>query len=440
MPAGIDEVVRFLHGTALRHPGGEPTDGQLLGRFVASRDQAALAALVRRHGPMVWGVCRRILRGHHDAEDAFQATFLVLVRKAPSVRRPEAVANWLYGVARQTARKARAALTRRRTRESQVAALPETEAPPQTDPRTDLRPLLDEALSRLPEKYRTALVLCDLEGRTRKEGARQLGLPEGTLAGHLTRGRALLARRLARYGLAVSGGAFAAALSPVAAAGVPAAGVLNPASAVPAKVAALTQGVLKAMLLSELKRLTVLLAAVLTLGAGAAGLWTQAARAVQGPPGAPAAAPGKAPGAREDDQRDRGAPVRVPVAVVLGPKAFRDGDVIEITAVRATSPKLEQGDSVTVRGRFRLASRDQAELALFLTQTEGDGGDETDASQVVRVKRGGGDFELRATIRHRGVLHLTLYDERGWPFGGVYFGTAAQMKRIEGWSLDYYLL
>src|SRR5262245_29237072 len=132
-------------------------------------------------------------------------------------------------------------------------------------------------------------------------------------------------------------------------------------------------------------------------------------------------------------------PEQMSVQTFLGPKAFRDGDVIEITDVRATSPKLEPGDSITVRGRVRLARQDQARLCLYLTQTEGNGQEESDPSQEVQVKRGLGELELKATVKHRGVLHLTLYDRSGRPFGGVYFGTAAQMKRIEGWSLDYYL-
>jgi RNA polymerase sigma factor (sigma-70 family) len=462
MPARIDEVVQFLRGAALRQEDGGPTDGQLLGRFIERRDQAAVTALVRRHGPMVWGVCRRILRCRQDAEDAFQATFLVLVRKAGSVRRREMVANWLYGVAHQTALKARAMLARRQARERQ-AAVPETEAPQQAAPWPDLHPLLDEELSRLPEKYRVAIVLCDLEGKTRKEGARQLGCPEGTLAGRLTRGRAMLAKRLARRGVAVSGGALALILSRKASASVPAsvvsatikaaslfAGGPAAAGAISAKVAALTEGVLKAMFLTKLRMVTVLLLVVLGLAAGGWALSTPAALAFQGPPDQSAV------GARKDAQasesaanapdrvgdergKPQGTPLQMPVPVVLGPKAFRDGDVIEITDVRATSPKLEQGDSVTVHGRVRLASHDQAQLALYLTQTEGDGREEGDPSQTMLVKRGGGDFELRTTIRHRGFLHLTLYDQQGQPFGGVYFGTARQMKQIENWSLEYYL-
>ena len=172
---------------------------------------------------MVWGVCRRVLANHHDAEDAFQATFLVFVRKAASIASPELLANWLYGVAHQTALKARATTAKRQARERQVTQMPE---PAATEPDLwhDLQPLLDQELSRLPDKYRVAIVLCDLEGKTRKEAARQLGVPDGTLAARVARGRALLAKRLKRHGLAVSGGALAMVLAQSAAsAGVPAA-------------------------------------------------------------------------------------------------------------------------------------------------------------------------------------------------------------------------
>src|SRR5262249_39134930 len=113
-------------------------------------DEAALAALVRRHAPMVWGVCRRVLRNHHDAEDAFQATFLILFRKAASITYRDLLANWLYGVAYQTARKARAIVTRRGARERQVPEMPEPEVAPQ-QVRHDLQSLLDQELSRLPD-------------------------------------------------------------------------------------------------------------------------------------------------------------------------------------------------------------------------------------------------------------------------------------------------
>jgi hypothetical protein len=133
-------------------------------------------------------------------------------------------------------------------------------------------------------------------------------------------------------------------------------------------------------------------------------------------------------------------PVQNSVAVVLGPKAYREGDVIEITDVMATSRYLEKGDSVTVRGRVRLASRQSANLCLYLTQTNGNGVEETDSAQTTAVTKGRSDFELKTTIKHEGFLHVTFYDSSsGKPFGGTYFGTADQMKQIAEWNVQYYL-
>src|SRR5262249_49410066 len=146
-------------------------DGELLGGFIERHDEAALAALVKRHGPMVWGVCRRLL-SHHDSEDAFQATFLVLIRKAAAVVPRERGGHWLAGVAHQRALLARRTTARRRAREIQVTAMPDTEAVP-PDQWAEFEPLLDQELSRLPDHYRAVIVLCELEGRTRKEVARQ---------------------------------------------------------------------------------------------------------------------------------------------------------------------------------------------------------------------------------------------------------------------------
>src|SRR5262249_51181418 len=156
---------------------------------------AAFAALLRRHGPMVLGVCRRLVSNASDAEDAFQATFLVLARKAASVVPRELVGNWLYGVAYRTALKAEALSARRRAVERQVEAVPDPPTSPEQVGR-DLRPLLDRELERLPAKYRVPVVLCDLEGRTRREVAGQLGIPEGTLSSRLAAARKLLAGRL----------------------------------------------------------------------------------------------------------------------------------------------------------------------------------------------------------------------------------------------------
>jgi RNA polymerase sigma-70 factor (ECF subfamily) len=179
----------------------ELSDAQLLDRFIEQRDEAAFETLVRRHGSMVLGVCRRVLRDQHNAEDAFQATFLVLARKALSIRRRDLLGSWLFGVAFQTARRARAAVARRSAHEKQMTQLPEPQAPEsKLDP--DSCAVLDYELSRLPEKYRLPIILCDLQGKGYAEAARQLGWPPGTLSGRLSRARRLLARRLASRGLA----------------------------------------------------------------------------------------------------------------------------------------------------------------------------------------------------------------------------------------------
>jgi len=279
----MNQLLQHLCRTMLVQGRSDRTDGQLLEDYIRRRDEAAFADLVWRHGPMVWGVCRRVLCNYHDAEDAFQATFLVLVRKATSILPREMVANWLYGVAHQTALKARATAATRKGRERQVATMPEP-AVAEHDRRHDLHALLDQELSWLPNKYRAVLVLCDLEGKTRKEAAQQLGVPEGTVAGQLARARAMLAKRMARHGLAVSSGALTAVLSQEAAsAGVPTSLVFSTikaaslvaagtaaTGAVSVKVATLVEGVMKAMLLTKLKKgMAVTAALIVALGIGA---------------------------------------------------------------------------------------------------------------------------------------------------------------------------
>ena len=197
---------------ALMQNGAGLTDSQLLEQYVCQGETAALAALVHRHRAMVWGVCLRLLQTIRDAEDAFQATFVVAIRRAASIAAPGYLRNWLYGVANQTARKARATAAKRRVRERLVERLPET-AIEEKDVWRELRSVLDLELSRLPARYRAAVILCDLEGRTRNEAACQLGLPIGTLSAQVHRGRKLLADRLARHGVTVSGGALALILS-----------------------------------------------------------------------------------------------------------------------------------------------------------------------------------------------------------------------------------
>lgn len=212
----LNEVVRHLRRAALRQDANGITDRQLLECFLAHRDETAFEALLRRHGPMVLGVCQRVLRNPHDAEDAFQATFLVLVRKAAFVAPREMVGNWLYGVAYRTALKARTAQARRRKHERRVSALRHGDSS-EDALWQDLRPLLDRELERLPDDYRASIILCDLEGKTKREAAGQLGIPEGTLSSRLARGRAILRTRLARRGVTLSLGSLATVLAQQAA-------------------------------------------------------------------------------------------------------------------------------------------------------------------------------------------------------------------------------
>jgi RNA polymerase sigma factor (sigma-70 family) len=199
MPVLTPHLLRHLH--RLASPAELPDDAALLERFLHGRDEAVFAALVGRHGPLVWGVCRRLLADLHAAEDAFQATFLVLARKAHTVRPPEALAGWLFGVARRTALKARA-------RRPAPPPLPEEAVSPGARPDVldeltarELLTILDDEVERLPGIYRLPVVLCCLEGRTREEAARQLGWTEGSVKGRLERGRKLLHARLAKRGL-----------------------------------------------------------------------------------------------------------------------------------------------------------------------------------------------------------------------------------------------
>src|SRR5262249_37021487 len=174
---------------------GEPADDVLLERFTAQREQAAFEALVQRHGPMVLGVCRRVLGHEQDAEDAFQAVFCVLARKAGSIRRGRAVGGWLYAVACRIARQAKASQVRRRMRERELPDVPAPDNPPECVWR-DLWPILDEEVSRLPERYRRPFVLCHLEGKTNEEAAAELGCAPGTVGSRLTRARQRLRAHL----------------------------------------------------------------------------------------------------------------------------------------------------------------------------------------------------------------------------------------------------
>jgi len=276
----MTDLGQQLRRIALLPDGKGASDRELLERFLASREEAAFEMLVRRHGPMVLGICRRVLRDEHLAEDAFQATFLILVSKAAAIRKRQSIGSWLFGVAYRTAAKAGVLLARRRAKERPMRDMPIVET--RDSARQGLGPILDEEIARLSEIYQAPVILCDLQGKTRKEAARLLGCPEGTLSSRLMRARAVLAQRLLRRGVTLSAGALgavlaqqcaSAALSPTlltatthaatkAALGQ-AIGLVSPS------VAALTKGVLKTMLWTHLTKCVAL---VMTAGLFGAGL------------------------------------------------------------------------------------------------------------------------------------------------------------------------
>jgi RNA polymerase sigma factor (sigma-70 family) len=274
-----NSILRQVRRIGLPHDGGDLSDGTLLHRFVANRDEDAFAALVGRHGPMVWALCRRILHNLPDAEDAFQATFLVLVRKANSIRQPDLLGPWLHGVAFRVAMRLRAAIGLRAGQQGDLE-LPAPEAMPDAE-RKELRLLLDQEVSRLPERYRMPFVLCHLEGLTNEEAARRLRCPKGTILSRLSRARERLRLRLTRRGVGLTSATVAAAVAETAdASPVPpalnatttqlassvASGAASAASGSTAIV--LMEGVLTSMYVAKLKVAAAIFLALGLLGAG----------------------------------------------------------------------------------------------------------------------------------------------------------------------------
>ncbi len=277
----LGTLLRHIEQLTAGHGVRQWTDRQLLDDFTARRDEAAFAALLARHGPMVLRVCRRVLHHEQDAEDAFQATFLVLARNTGSIRKQDTLGNWLHGVAYRTAMSAKRSAARRRNHEARLrAVVPQTTAGPTWD---ETQAVLDEEIQRLPPCFRAAFVLCVLEGKSGAEAAGELGCKEGTVKSRVSRARRLLQQRLARRGIklavllaalsvadktaraALPASLFRAALRVglVVAAGEPAAGLI------PSQVAALAAGVTRAMFLTKMKIITVIFLAITCSLAGA---------------------------------------------------------------------------------------------------------------------------------------------------------------------------
>jgi RNA polymerase sigma factor (sigma-70 family) len=256
------------------------TDSQLIERYVTARDDLAFEVLVRRHGVMVWNVCRRLLGHEQDVEDAFQAAFLTLARKAHAIGKRECVASWLHKVAYRAALGARKSRARWSVQDAEAMDIPAQDTTDQAVWR-DIRPILDEELCQLPEKYRAPFVLCYVEGKTNQEAARELRCPKGTVATRLAWARERLRTRLAGRGVCLSAGLIAlthvtATASPVPAAVIDStvqvallASAGNAAKgAVSIQAALLSKGVVRAMYLSKLKMVAGLMIALAVLGAG----------------------------------------------------------------------------------------------------------------------------------------------------------------------------
>jgi RNA polymerase sigma factor (sigma-70 family) len=281
MPNGqLHTVVQFIRKIAVPRLTVDLSDRQLLEQFIDRRDQGAFAVLLQRHGPLVLSVCQRLLRNIHDSEDAFQATFLVLIRKAKSIAKHESVGSWLHGVAYRIAARARSEAILRRVRERKVEPAP---APDLLDEviRRDLRAMLDEEVLLLPSRCRVPFVLCYMEGKTNEEAAHLIGCPKGTVLSRLARARELLRTRLSRRGLTVSAALVTTMLSQKETSAAVSASLVEttmkaavivaagnaPAGIVSAKVIALLEGALWAMWLSKLKTVGIMfLVGCLTCG------------------------------------------------------------------------------------------------------------------------------------------------------------------------------
>jgi RNA polymerase sigma factor (sigma-70 family) len=263
------------------------SDTQLLERFAAVREESAFAALVERHGPMVLGVCRRVLHNEHDAEDAFQAVFLVLARRAAAVRKAESLGSWLYGVAYRVAARLRAGIGLRQHKERCEEAASRTERAAGdligAIVWRELRPIIDAELNQLPSKYRHPLVLCYLQGKTHDEAARELGWSKGSMSRRLDKARELLRHRLTRRGITLSAGVILGVLAENAASAAPSAALVHQtvqagllftagkttaAGVISVQAVKLTQGVLHTMFMSKLKMTAAVLAAMVLVGTG----------------------------------------------------------------------------------------------------------------------------------------------------------------------------
>jgi RNA polymerase sigma factor (sigma-70 family) len=438
--AQLGTVLRHIRRLALPPATRELTDAQLIERFAAHREEEAFTALLQRHGQLVWGVCRHVLRHDHDAEDAFQATFLVLARTAGSIRKREALASWLHGTAYRVALRARRDAAIRRTHERRGKSMPKDKPFPETVLREALA-LLDEEVGRLTPRQRAVFVLCSLEGKSLAEAAEQLGWKQGTVSGTLARARRQLEQRLTRRGVTLSAVLTTAALGRQAAsAALPASlaqattqGALLYAAGQPAAAAlaspaaaALAEGVTKTMFLNKLKVATALLLAV---GIGAGLLTRQALAAKQagaGPANAlsasaedpkPAATEwkDKPPPAAPPEKGDQAIQVK---GLVLGSdgKPCAGAQVFLWTNAVKRQADLAVQATTGADGRFsvmvKAADRDRDAKIVVRSRDQG-----PDWAEVARLDKGG-EITLRLA-RDDVPINGRLIDLEGQPVSGA---------------------
>ncbi len=439
--AQLGTLLRHIHTLAGGPRAPQRTDRQLLEDFAARGDESAFTALVARHGPMVLRVCRRVLGHEQDAEDSFQATFLVLARNAASIRKAGSVADWLHGVAYRTAMKARRGAARRRNHEARLRErAPEAAPGPSWD---EVQAVLDEEVRRLPEPFRAAFTLCVLEGKSGPQAAAELGCREGTVASRVGRARQHLRRRLARRGIKLS--ALPAALlvgADGATAAVPAwlaettvrSGLLvaagGPAAReVPARVVELATGVTRGLLLTKGKvaALLLLTAASVTVGV----LARQAGAAQEKGPEAPAPQ-AKPPAAKEEPQGARTFAGRV-----LGPDGQPvAGATVSVWAAGAKKEAARAREATGKDGRFRVTAR-RADLqgkAVVVATAEGCGPDWAELSS------GAKDGELTLRLARDDVpITGRLRNLEGGGVAGVVVQVRRVEKRADGGDLEKFI-
>jgi RNA polymerase sigma factor (sigma-70 family) len=427
--AQLGTVLRHLRKLAVAPGTSELTDPQLLERFAAHQAEDAFAALMHRHGELVWSVCRHVLRHDHDAEDAFQATFLVLARNAATIRKQEALASWLHGTAYRIARQARRDAAIRRTHESRGKSMPPEKPFPEKVLREAMA-ILDEEVQHLAARQRAVFVLCALEGKSLAEAAQQLGWKQGTVSGTLARARRQLSQRLTRRGVTLSAALGALALGRQTAAAFPPAALAHSttqaallyaagqtatvALASPA-AAALAEGVTRTMFLTKLKVATVLL---LLVGIAGAGLLTRQALAARhlAPPADPPPAPAQDKASPAPDQKGEEA------MEVTGQVLGADGKpCADAKLYLWTSAVKKQADMAVLAttgadGRFRLpvARADLERGAKVVARAKDHGPDWVEVAKLDK----GGEVTLRLAPDDV-AINGRIIDLEGQPVAGV---------------------